>query len=360
MQEEEKYARKIIHIDMDAFYASVEQRDNPDLRGKPVAVGWDASRGVVAAASYEARKYGVRSAMSSVQAKRMCPHLIFVHSRFDLYREISHHIRSIFFEYTDLVEPLSLDEAFLDVTHNKIGMPSATLIAKEIRKRIWDKVQLTASAGVSFNKFLAKLASDMNKPNGMKVIKPGEEVDLLKALQVDKFYGIGPNTAERMHAYGIHTGGDIQLQSLVSLTRMFGKQGEYYYNISRGIDGRNVNPERERKSVGTERTYEKDLVTNFERIAELYKLAVELMERLKEVDFKGKTLTLKVKFHDHEQHTHSHTDSRYFNDFDFMLQRAKKLLAGMSLERRSIRLMGLTVSNPVSGEGKPVQLTIDF
>lgn len=360
MHEDEKYTRKIIHVDMDAFYASVEQRDNPDLRGKPVAVGWDASRGVVAAASYEARKYGVRSAMSSVQAKRLCPHLIFVHSHFDLYREISRHIRSIFFEYTDLVEPLSLDEAFLDVTHNKIGLPSATLIAKEIRKRIWDEMQLTASAGVSFNKFLAKLASDMNKPNGMKVIKPGEEAELLKGLQVDKFFGVGPSTAERMHAYGIHTGGDLQQQSLASLTRMFGKQGQYYYNICRGIDDRDVNPERERKSVGTERTYEKDLVTDFERIAELYKLAVELMERLKEADFKGKTLTLKVKFHDHEQHTHSHTDSRYFDDFGLLLQRAKRLLAGMTLERRSIRLMGLAVSNPMSGERKPVQLTIDF
>ncbi len=345
---------------MDAFYASVEQRDNPDLRGKPVAVGWDATRGVVAAASYEARKYGVRSAMSSVQAKRLCPNLIFVHSHFDLYREISHHIRGIFFEYTDLVEPLSLDEAFLDVTHNKIGLPSATLIAKEIRKRIWNETQLTASAGVSFNKFLAKLASDMNKPNGMKVIKPGEEVELLKNLQVDKFFGVGSSTAERMNAYGIHMGGDLQQQSLTSLMRMFGKQGGYYYNISRGVDDRSVNPERERKSVGTERTYEKDLVTNFERVAELYKLAVELMERLKEANFRGKTLTLKIKFHDHEQHTHSHTDSRYFDDFGLLLQVAKRLLTGMTLERRSIRLMGLTVSNPMSGEGKPVQLTIDF
>ncbi|MDR0659243.1 MAG: DNA polymerase IV [Prevotellaceae bacterium] len=359
MQEEEKYTRKIIHVDMDAFYASVEQRDNPDLRGKPVAVGWDASRGVVAAASYEARKYGVRSAMSSVQAKRLCSDLIFVRSRFDLYKEISRHIRSVFFEYTDLVEPLSLDEAFLDVTRNKLGLPSATLIAKEIRKRIWEETRLTASAGVSFNKFLAKLASDMNKPNGMKVIKPGEEAELLKNLQVDKFYGIGPNTAERMHAYGLHTGGDLRRQSITSLTRMFGKQGEYYYNICRGIDDRDVNPERERKSVGTERTYEKDLITNFERVAELYRLAVELMERLREVGFKGKTLTLKIKFHNHEQHTHSHTDSRYFDNFDFLLQKAKKLLAGMSLERRSIRLMGLTVSNPISGE-RPVQLTIDF
>lgn len=345
---------------MDAFYASVEQRDNPDLRGKPVAVGWEADRGVVAAASYEARKYGVRSAMSSVQAKRLCPDLTFVRARFDIYKEISRHIRSIFFEYTDLVEPLSLDEAFLDVTHSKIGLPSATLIAEEIRKRIWDETGLTASAGVSFNKFLAKLASDMNKPDGMKVIRPGDEVELLKGLQVDKFYGIGPNTAERLHAYGIHTGGDLQQQSLTSLTRMFGKQGEYYYSICRGVDSRGVNPERERKSVGTERTYEKDLVTDFERIAELYKLAVELMERLKETDFKGKTLTLKVKFHNHEQHTRSHTDPRYFDDFGFLLQRAKRLLAGMTLERRSIRLMGLTVSNPMVGERKPVQLTIDF
>ena len=360
MQDEEKYSRKIIHIDMDAFYASVEQRDNSGLRGKPVAVGRDASRGVVAAASYEARKYGVRSAMSSVQAKRLCPELVFVHAHFDRYKDISQQIRRIFFEYTDLVEPLSLDEAFLDVTHNKIGLLSATLIAKEIRERIQSEIDLTASAGVSFNKFLAKLASDMNKPNGMMVIKPKEEVELLKKLQIDKFFGVGPSTAERMHRYGIHTGGDMQQQSLASLTRMFGKQGEYYYNICRGIDDRNVNPERERKSVGTERTYEKDLVTDFERIAELYKLALELMERLKEADFKGKTLTLKVKFHNHELHTHSYTDSRYFDNFGLLLQRAKRLLAGMMLERRSIRLMGLTVSNPMSGERKPVQLTIDF
>lgn len=345
---------------MDAFYASVEQRDNPALRGKPVAVGRDAGRGVVAAASYEARKYGVRSAMSSVQAKRLCPGLTFVQPHFSRYKEISLHIRSIFFDYTDLVEPLSLDEAFLDVTHSKVGLPSATIIAKEIRDRIWTEIGLTASAGVSFNKFLAKLASDMNKPNGMKVIKPGEEAELLRGLRVDKLYGVGISTAERMHAYGIHTGGDLQQQSLTSLTRMFGKQGEYYYNICRGIDGRGVNPERERKSVGTECTYEKDLVTNSERITELYKLALELAGRLKDADFKGKTLTLKVKFHNHELHTHSYTGSHYFDGFDLLLQSAKQLLAGMALERRSIRLMGLTVSNPVNREEIPVQLTIDF
>lgn len=358
--EKDKYTRKIVHVDMDAFYASVEQRDNPELQGKPVAVGWDASRGVVAAASYEARKYGVRSAMSSVQAKRMCPDLIFVRARFDVYKDISHHICCIFSEYTDLIEPLSLDEAFLDVTENKVGLLSATLIAKEIRERIWNDTKLMASAGVSFNKFLAKLASDMNKPNGMKVIKPGEEDDLLKNLQVDKFYGVGPSTSERLHSYGIHTGGDLQQQTLTSLMRMFGKQGSYYYNICRGVDDRAVNPDRERKSVGTECTYEKDLTTKFERIAELYKLAVELNERLREAGFKGKTLTLKVKYHDHEVHTHSHTGNCYFEDLSGLLQKAKQLLAAMELERRSIRLMGLAVSNTTSGEEKPVQLTINF
>ncbi len=345
---------------MDAFYASVEQRDNPKLRGKPVAVGSSSERGVVAAASYEARKFGVRSAMSSMQAKRLCPQLIFVPHRFDVYIEISQHIRSIFFEYTDLVEPLSLDEAYLDVTENKKGIPSATLIAKEIRQRIWDEIGLTASAGVSFNKLLAKLASDMNKPNGMKVIRPGEEQALLEKLEIDKLHGIGKATADKLHGYGIHTGGDLRKQSMASLSRLFGKQGEFFYNVCRGVDNRDVVAERERKSVGVEHTFAKDLTTEFERIAELYKLTLELMDRLKESGFKGKTLTVKIKLHNFEQHTRSQTKAMNYDNFKPLLSDAKLLLAGMELERKSIRLMGLSVSNPMSVAGTPFQLTINF
>lgn len=351
--------RKIIHIDMDAFFAAVEQRNRPELRGKPVAVGSDSNRGVVATASYEARKFGVRSAMSSVIAKRLCPDLIFVHSDFDEYKQVSNQIHAIFTEYSDLVEPLSIDEAFIDVTSNFKGIKSATLIAQEIKQQIVNKTQLTASAGISYNMFLAKLASDMNKPDGLTVILPSEADKILENLVVEKIYGVGKSTAERMHSFGIHTGLDLKKLSQASLIRLFGKSGEFYYNICRGIDERKVTPYHERKSVGTERTFEKDLTTQFERISELYFIAKELEERLIESGFKGKTLTVKIKFHNFEQISRSKTFDKYITDFHSILHNAKELLANVKTERTSIRLMGLTVSNANS---KPLhrQLTFDF
>ncbi|MDR1347285.1 MAG: DNA polymerase IV [Prevotellaceae bacterium] len=351
--------RKIIHIDMDAFFASIEQRNNPELRGKPVAVGSELERGVVSAASYEARKFGVHSAMSSVIAKRLCPDLIFVHSDFAEYKRISNQIKSIFSEYTDLIEPLSIDEAFLDVTSNLKGIKSATLIAKEIREHIFEATRLTASAGVSYNMFLAKLASDMNKPDGLTVILPSETEKILEKLPVEKFYGIGKSTSEKMHKFGIHTGFDLKKLSLPTLKRLFGKAGEFYYSICRGIDERAVTPDYERKSVGTERTFLKNITTQFERITELYHIAKELDERLKESNFKGKTLTLKIKFHNFEQISRSKTFDDYIVDFHSILNNAKEMLSHIKTERTSIRLMGLTISN---ANTKPSnrQLTIDF
>jgi len=353
--------RKIIHVDMDAFFAAVEQRNRPELRGKPVAVGSDSERGVVSTASYEARKFGVRSAMSSVVARRLCPNLIFVHTNFDEYKEASNQIHAIFAEYSDLVEPFSIDEAFIDVTTNLKGMKSATLIAKEIKQRIFATTQLTASAGVSYNMFLAKLASGMNKPDGLTVILPAQAESILEKLSIEEFYGVGKSTAERMHIFGIHNGLDLKKQSLATLKRLFGKAGDFYYNICRGIDEREVTPYHKRKSVGTERTFEKDLTTRFERIAELYHIAKELEERLKESEFQGKTLTLKIKFHDFEQISRSKTFDNYITDFHSILNHAKTLLAGIKTDRTSIRLMGLTISNANSNI-KPLhrQLTIDF
>ncbi|MDR2652627.1 MAG: DNA polymerase IV [Prevotellaceae bacterium] len=350
---------KIIHIDMDAFFAAIEQRNNPELRGKPVAVGGESERGVVSTASYEARKFGVHSAMSSVVAKRLCPNLIFVHSNFDEYKKVSNQIKSILSEYTDLIEPLSIDEAFLDVTTNLKGIKSATLIAKEIRKQIFETTQLTASAGVSYNMFLAKLASDMNKPDGLKLILPDEAEKILEKLPVEKFYGIGKSTSERMHKFGIHTGLDLKKLSAFTLKRLFGKAGEFYYNICRGIDERKVTPYYERKSVGTERTFSKNITTQFERITELYHIAKELDERLKESNFAGKTLTLKIKFHNFDQISRSKTFDDYIVDFHSILTNAKEMLSNIKTERTSIRLMGLTVSN---ANTKPSnrQLTIDF
>jgi len=330
---------------MDAFFASVEQLDNPELRGKPVAVGGSSDRSVVAAASYEARKFGVRSAMSSVIAKRLCPDLIFVRHNFARYTEVSSMIMDIFREYTDLIEPLSLDEAFLDVTTDKKNIGSATLIAKRIRKEIRSRTGLTASAGISVNKFLAKIASEINKPDGLFLIKPEDAEKFIEALAVEKFYGIGKVTSQKMHKLGIHSGADLKKWDLVSLVRNFGKAGVFFYDIVRGIDDRPVEPDQERKSVGTEITYEKDLTTRFEVIAELYQLEKELMERLEHSETTGRTITLKIKFSDFRQLTRSKTLQHYIRDFDTLHREVSAIRKQLNLEGTRIRLMGVTVSN---------------
>jgi DNA polymerase-4 len=330
---------------MDAFFASVEQLDNPELRGKPVAVGGSGERSVVAAASYEARKFGVRSAMPSVIAKRLCPNLIFVKHNFTRYTEVSAAIHEIFREYTDLIEPLSIDEAFLDVTEDKKRIGSATLIAKKIRNEIKSRTGLTASAGVSVNKFLAKIASDINKPDGLFLIKPEDAETFIEGLSVEKFYGIGKVTAQKMHKLGIHTGADLKSWDLVSLVRNFGKAGVFFYDIVRGIDERPVEPDQERKSVGTEITYEKDLITRFEIIAELYKLEKELMERLEHSETTGRTITMKVKFSDFRQITRSKTLQQYIRDFETLHKEVSEIRKSLKLEGSRIRLLGLSISN---------------
>jgi len=354
--------RKIIHIDMDAFFASVEQLDNPDLKGKPVAVGGTGDRGVVAAASYEARKFGVRSAMSSKVAKRKCPDLIFVKHRFSRYKEISNQIRDIFFEYTDLVEPLSLDEAYLDVTYAKKGKPSATLIAREIKQRIFQETKLTASAGVSYNKFLAKVASDVNKPNGMFVVTPDRAQAFIDDLEVRKFFGIGKVTAEKLNKMGVWFGRDLKKLDRLELTRLFGKAGNYYYEICRGEDKREVQPSRERKSVGAENTFSHDLFRDDELETEMLRIADKVWERAERSEIKAKTLTLKFKYADFEQHTRSKTINGYFLSKNQFISESKKLIKAEGGFMKGIRLLGLTFSNFVKNEttDKPVQLVIDF
>lgn len=330
---------------MDAFFASVEQHDNPELRGKPVAVGGSGERSVVAAASYEARKFGVRSAMPSVIAKRLCPDLIFVKHNFERYNEVSASVIEIYKEYTDIIEPLSIDEAFLDVSVDKQNIGSATLIAKKIRSEIKRKTGLTASAGISVNKFLAKIASDINKPDGIFLIRPEEAVKFIEELPVEKFYGIGKVTAEKMHKLGIHKGSDLKKWDLVDLVRNFGKAGVFFYDIARGNDDRPVEPDQERKSVGTELTYGKDLTTRFEIVAELYKLEKELMERLEHSGNSGRTITLKVKFADFRQLTRSKTLRHYIRDFDTLHREVSSIRKSLKLEGVRIRLLGLTISN---------------
>jgi DNA polymerase-4 len=350
--------RKIIHIDMDAFFASVEQLDNPELRGKPVAVGGSGARHVVAAASYEARKFGVRSAMPSVTAKKLCPDLIFVRHRFERYTELSDRIFEIFKEYTDVVEPLSIDEAFLDVTLDKKNIGSATLIAKEIKKEIKKRTGLTASAGISFNKFLAKIASEMKKPDGLFVIKPSDAESFINDLSVEKFFGIGKVTAERMHKLGIHNGSDLKKWELPDLIRNFGKVGKFYYDIVRGIDDRPVETEYERKSIGTEMTYEKDLTNSFEVIAELYKVEKEFMERLNHAGTTGKTITLKIKFSDFTQITRSRTLPLFIRDFDTLHRGVTEIRKSLELEGTRIRLLGVSISNLESEEDNKGQLDL--
>jgi len=341
---------------MDAFFASVEQLDNPELRGKPVAVGGSGERHVVAAASYEARKFGVRSAMPSVTAKRLCPGLIFVKHRFERYHEISQQVIEIFKEYTEVVEPLSIDEAFLDVTTDKKNIGSATIIAKEIKKEIKQKTGLTASAGISINKFLAKIASDIRKPDGLFLIPPDEAEKFIENLPVEKFFGIGKVTAEKMHKLGIHSGADLKLWDLPSLIRNFGKTGKFYYDIARGIDDRPVEPESERKSVGTEFTYEKDLTTLFEIVAELYKVEKELMERLESAGTTGRTITLKVKFSDFKQITRSKTLRNCIRDFPALHREVTEIRKSLNLKGAKIRLLGVSVSNLESDDCEDSQL----
>ena len=310
MVQETQY-RKIIHVDMDAFYASVEQLDHPQLRGKPLAVGGSEKRGVVAAASYEARKYGVKSAMNGVLAKQKCPHITFVRPRFNRYKEISAKIREIFFHYTDLVEPLSLDEAYLDVTHNKRGNPSASMVAQEIRDRIWEELKLRASAGISINKFLAKVASDINKPNGQKTIPPEDVIPFLENLDVNKFYGVGKVTAAKMHNLGIFTGRDLKVKSLEELTKLFGKSGKFYYDIVRGVHHSPVKPNRIRKSIAAERTFSENISSEVFMLDKLNTIAEELEQRMLRSQTKGKTITLKIKYSDFTQQTRSKTIATY-------------------------------------------------
>jgi DNA polymerase IV len=341
---------------MDAFFASVEQLDNPELRGKPVAVGGSGERSVVAAASYEARKFGVRSAMPSVTAKRLCPDLIFVKHNFERYTEVSSQILAIFREYTDLIEPLSLDEAFMDVTCDKKNIGSATLIAKSIRKDIKERTGLTASAGISVNKFLAKIASEINKPDGMYLIKPEAAEKFIENLPIEKFFGIGKVTALKMHKLGIHKGSDLKSWDMLSLIRNFGKAGVFFYDIVRGIDDRPVEPFQERKSVGTELTYEKDLTTSFEIIAELYRLEKELMERLEHSEAVGRTITLKIKFSDFRQITRSKTVQYYIRDFNSLHREVTALRKSIKLDKPRIRLLGVSVTNLENDECEDRQL----
>ncbi|MEE2773082.1 MAG: DNA polymerase IV [Bacteroidota bacterium] len=336
--------RQIIHIDMDAFYASVEQLDNPDLRGKPVAVGGSSDRGVVSAASYEARKFGVRSAMSSIIAKRNCPELIFVKARFERYRELSQRIREIFLEYTDLVEPLSLDEAYLDVTENKKGNPSATLIAQEIRQKIKEKTGLNASAGISINKFIAKVASDVNKPNGQKTVGPEEVIPFLEELDIRKFYGVGKVTAEKMYRLGIFTGKDLKEKSEEFLTEHFGKSGGHFYKVVRGIHLSPVKPNRIRKSLGAERTFSENISSEIFMLERLQNIAEEIERRLQKSQVAGKTVTLKIKYSDFTLQTRSKTLAYYISSKDLILEIAKELLYQEKM-KNSVRLLGISLSN---------------
>lgn len=329
---------------MDAFYASVEQLDNPDLRGKPVAVGGSSQRGVVSAASYEARKFGVRSAMSSVMAKRNCPDLIFVKSNFERYREISAQIREIFYEYTDLVEPLSLDEAYLDVTENKKGLMSATLIAKKIRDQIKEKTGLNASAGISVNKFIAKVASDINKPNGQKTVPPEEVLEFLEELDIRKFYGVGKVTAEKMYRLGIFSGKDLKSKTEEYLSEHFGKSGRHFYNVVRGIHHSEVKPHRTRKSLGAERTFNENISSEIFMLEKLQNIAEEIERRLKKSDVAGKTITLKIKYSDFTQQTRSKTISYYISSKELILEIAKELLYQEKM-KNSVRLLGISLSN---------------
>lgn len=353
--------RRIIHVDMDAFFAAVEQRDNRDLQGKPVAIGSDSNRGVVSTASYEARRYGVKSAMSSVVARKKCPHLIFVKPRFEVYSRVSGQLMDIFYEYTDLVEPLSIDEAYLDVTVNKINCASASIIAKEIKTKIESRLNLTASAGVSYNKFLAKIASEMNKPNGLTVITPDMAVKVIENLPIEKFFGVGPVTARKLNSFGIKSGKELRKTKMEDLVRLVGKQGLFFHQIASGVDNREVEPVKERKSLGVEYTFDQDLLGIESCQEKIPKLTEELMQRSNKSAFYGKTLILKVKFNDFSNHTKSKTLLQDYRTLEETLFHAKALLDSFREDIKPVRLLGLSFSNSKTSRYCDTwQMTIPF
>jgi DNA polymerase-4 len=354
--------RKIIHIDMDAFYASVEQRDRPELRGKPIAVGYGEARGVVSTASYEARKYGIHSAMPSLTAKARCPALIFVPPRFDAYHEVSMQIRAIFLDYTDLVEPLSLDEAFLDVTVNAKNNPSATLMAQEIRQRIRETTGLTASAGVSINKFLAKIASDYKKPDGLFVIPPEQAEKFVEGLAIEQFFGVGRVTAQKMRANGIFTGYDLKQRTEAALVKLFGKMGHDLYLNARGVDHRPVEPNRVTKSISNETTFLKDKDDRILLTVELYHLAREVFGKMEEEGFWGKTITIKIKYADFKTITRSKTFSQRITAFRPIWAVVREMMKKIDLSGQPVRLIGFGVGNAATSEpgNEPAQLALDL
>ncbi len=351
--------RKIIHVDMDAYYASVAQLDNPELIGKAIAVGGGGDRGVVSAASYEARKFGVKSAMSGFLAKKKCPHLIFVKTNFSRYKEISAKIREIFHEYTDLVEPLSLDEAYLDVTKNKKGNPSANEIAREIRQRIFEETGLNASAGISINKFIAKVASDINKPNGQKTVHPKDVIKFLEELPVNKFYGVGKVTAAKMYNLGIFKGNDLKKKSLEELVILFGKSGNNYFNIVRGINSSEVKPNRIRKSVGAERTFSENISSEIYMLERLEGIADEVEKRMLKSETKGKTITLKIKYSDFTQQTRSKTKTNFMQTKKEFFPTIKELLYQEKLTN-SVRLLGISFGNLNNEKKEPIWVQLQF
>jgi DNA polymerase-4 len=356
--------RKIIHVDLDAFFASVEQRDHPELRGKPVAVGFDGERGVVSTASYEARKFGVHSAQSIQIAKRLCPQLVIVPCHFNVYKMVSQQIHEIFLDYTDMMEPLSLDEAFLDVTHNKKNIELAVDIAKEIKKRISEELHLTASAGVSYCKFLAKVASDYRKPDGLCVIHPEKAQEFIDGLKIEQFWGVGEKTAHKMHFMGISMGKDLRACSRSHLMQEFGKAGAVFYDFARGIDNRPVVTDYVRKSVGCEHTFETDINHQSAVTIELYHTVLELIERLNKSNFQGRTLTLKIKFDDFQQISRSISRNENLTTKNQILPLAKQLLKQIDYAHHAIRLMGLSVSNPAdesfSQRPEYIELELEF
>ena len=338
--------RKIIHIDMDAFFAAVEQRDFPELKGKPVIVGGQPdSRGVVAASSYEARKFGIYSAMPASRAYQLCPHAVFVRPRFSAYKQVSEEIHNVFKEYTDLIEPLSLDEAYLDVTDVHVCKSSASLIAKEIREKIFQDIQLTASAGISYNKFLAKLGSDQNKPNGQFVIQPGEAVQYLRDLPIGRFYGVGKVTEAKMKSFGINTGGDLKQKDILELQQILGNSAEYYYDIARGIDHRAVSNHRVRKSLGSETTFQQDISDVDEMLQQLFKLLDEVLESMSQRDLLAYTLTLKIKYSDFTLITRSYTGDTVISVSEKAIEVIPALLAKTEVNTRSVRLLGISFSS---------------